>query len=208
MLRIKKLSSYEEFRDIKEEWDGLISKANIDNIFLTHDWIGSYIRNYYDGDRLIILTVLDGDELVGIAPLMIRKYSFMGIVAKSVCFIGTAVSDRMDFILATPKEEYLLSIMDYLMDISAHWDFMDFQEIPGSSGAVEMIEKWLDLRKLKFISGPQERSFFIRLDRDVDFILKKVSKNFNAHFEPSLSSEKSSHITTIRFSSLISSSFK
>lgn len=179
MLRIKEISSYEGFRGMKEAWNDLIARSNTDNIFLTHDWMDSYIRNCCNSKRLIILTVFDADALVGIAPLMIRKYSFMGIPVRSVCFIGTMASDRMDFILDGPKERCVLSIMDYLMGIDRDWDFLDFQEITRSSGTVEMMERWIDLQKPRFISGPWDRSFFIKLDSNIDFFLKRVSKRLH-----------------------------
>jgi len=185
MLRIKELSSYEEFSRMKEVWGNLIARSNVDNIFLTHEWMDSYIRNCCNGNRLIILTVFDGDTLVGIAPLMIRKYNFMGISAKSVCFIGTTASDRMDFILDGHKEKCVISIMDYLMGIKNDWDFVDFQEIPRSSGTMEIIEKWVNLQGLKFISGPWGRSFFIKLDYDLDFPLQKICKKLHRKMKKS-----------------------
>jgi CelD/BcsL family acetyltransferase involved in cellulose biosynthesis len=179
MLRIKEISSYEEFRALKDAWSDLMSKGNLDNLYLTHDWIDPYIRNCCNGDRLVILTVFDGSILIGIAPLMIKKYSFMGIIVKSVCFIGTGESDRMDFIISALKEKCILSIMDYLMDINKDWDFLDLQEVPESSGTLETIEKWVNLRKLKFIPTLQDKTFFVKLNSNADFLLKKVSKKLD-----------------------------
>lgn len=179
MIRIKEFSSYEEFSGMKEAWDDLIARSKVDNVFLTYDWMGSYIRNCCNGDRLIILTVFDDDALVGIAPLMIRRHGFKGLSVKSICFIGTTASDRMDFILDGPREKCVMSIMDYLIGIGRDWDFLDFHEIAGSSGTLEAIEKWAKLRDLKSVSGPWERSFFIKLNGNAEFILKKVSKKLN-----------------------------
>lgn len=179
MLRIKEISGYEEFMAMKDAWSDLISKSSADNLYLTHDWIGPYIRNCCNGNRLVILTVFEDSVLIGIAPLMIRKYSFMGIIVKSVCFIGTGESDRMDFIIGASKERCVLSIMDHLMNINKDWDFLDFQEIPEHSGAAEAIEKWGNLRKLKSISTFRDKAFFINLNSNADFLLNKVSKKLH-----------------------------
>lgn len=179
MLKIKEISGYEEFMAMKDAWSDLMSKSNADNLYLTHDWIDSYIRNCCNGDKLVMLTVFDDSVLIGIAPLMIRKYSFMGITVKSVCFIGTGGSDRMDFIIGASKEKCILSIMDYLMNISKDWDFLDFQEILGYSGTAETMEKWGNFRKLKFISTFRDKTFFINLNSDADFLLNKVSKKLD-----------------------------
>ena len=179
MLRIKEISNYEEFRAIKDTWSDLMSKSSIDNLYLTHNWIDPYIRNCCNGDKLVILTVFDDSVLVGIAPLMIKKHSFMGIIVKSVCFIGTGESDRMDFIIGAPKEKCVLFIMDYLININKDWDFLDFQEIPEHSGIAETIEEWINLRKLKSISTFRDRAFFINLSSNADFLLNKVSKKLH-----------------------------
>ncbi len=179
MIRIRELSSYEEFRGIKEAWGDLVARSKADNVFLTYEWADSYIRNFCNGNELIILTVFDDDELVGIAPLMVRRHGLRWFSVKSICFIGTTVSDRMDFIIDGPREKYVMPIMDYLINIDSDWDFLDFHEIAGSSGTAEAIEKWVKLRDLKSVSGPWDRSFFIKLNGNVDFVLKKVSKKFH-----------------------------
>jgi len=176
VLKIKEISSYEEFKGMKGAWNELVSRSGVDNIYLTHVWIDSYINNCCNDNRLIILAVFEGDNLIGIAPLMIRKHNLIGIVIRSVCFIGTRESDRMDFILAASKEECVQHIMNYIMDINKDWDFLDFQEIPKSSGTVEVMEKWANDRKLKSVSDPWDRSFFIKLNGSTDLLLKKVSK--------------------------------
>ncbi len=185
MLEIKEISSYKKFRDMREAWDDLISRSKVDNIFLTHDWMDSYIRNCCNGNRLVVLTVFDGEILVGIAPLMIRRYDFMGAHARSVCFIGTTVSDRMDFILDAPRERCVPPIMDYLMEMSADWDFLDFQEMATSFGTVELIQNWVKSRRLKYISSNSTRSFFIKLDSDSELFLKRNSKKLHRKIKKS-----------------------
>jgi CelD/BcsL family acetyltransferase involved in cellulose biosynthesis len=65
------------------------------------------------------------------------------------------------------------------MSFSKDWDFLDFQEIPGHSGTAETIEKWSNSRKLKSISIFRDKSFFMDLNSNADFFLKKVSKKLN-----------------------------
>jgi CelD/BcsL family acetyltransferase involved in cellulose biosynthesis len=185
MLRIEEISSYEEFRGIENAWRDLISKAGIDNPYLTYDWIEPYVKNCCNGKKLMILMVFDGGVLAGIAPLMVRKYSFMGITVRSVCFIGTGESDTIDFIIDASKEKYILSIMDYLMNINKDWDFLDFQEIPEHSGTVETIEKWLSMQKLKYVSSFRDKIFFVNLKSDVDSLLNKFSRRLHVKMKKS-----------------------
>src|SRR3989338_1398324 len=99
MLKISRISNYNEFKIYSERWQDILSRSKISNVFLTYDWIGACIKHFHEHDRLLILNVFDNERLVGIAPLMIKKYKWFGLPVKTVFFIGTSISDRMDFIL-------------------------------------------------------------------------------------------------------------
>ena len=107
MIKITEISEYKKFMDCKPEWENLLSRSRADNVFLTHDWIAGCIKYFYAGDRLLILNIFDGADLTGIAPLVIKKGGYFGLPIRTVSFIGTSISDRMDFILAGDKKEII-----------------------------------------------------------------------------------------------------
>ncbi|MBU4343504.1 MAG: GNAT family N-acetyltransferase [Candidatus Omnitrophica bacterium] len=183
MLRISRISDYSEFRNYKDSWGDLLSRSGIDNIFLTYEWIDACIRYFCKGQRLLILNVFKGDRLVGIAPLMIRRYKYFGLPVRAVFFIGTIISDRMDFILDGHKKESIALIMDYLIDMKSDWDFIDLQEIAEHTDSREIIEAWLKGRKLLNIIGPSTKSFFIEFNENKDYFYETSSKGFNAGFK-------------------------
>ena len=145
MLKIVRISDYSEFKDCKDRWEDLLSRSHADNIFLTYDWIDACIRHFFNKEKLLILNIYDDDKLAGIAPLMIRRHKYFGFPVKSVCFIGTGISDRMDFILYGDKEEIVTVAMGYLMGIKSEWDFIDLEEIPGHRGTAEAIQRYKDI---------------------------------------------------------------
>lgn len=180
MLRIAEVSNYDEFTKRRDAWEDLLSRSGIDNIFLTYEWVDACIRYFCKGQRLLILNVFKGDRLVGIAPLMIRRYKYFGLPVRAVFFIGTIISDRMDFILGGHKEESIALIMDYLIDMKSDWDFIDLQEIAEHTASREIIEAWLKGRKLLNIIGPSTKSFFIEFNENKDYFYETFSKGFNA----------------------------
>ena len=176
MLRISKISNYNEFKELKGAWGDLLSRAKIDNIFLTHDWVDAYIKHFCENQKLLILNIFKDGELIGLAPMMIRRYKYFGFPVRSICFIGTAISDRMDFILNENKKEGINLILDYIMTIKDEWDSVDFQEIAKDTGTFEIVKEWLAKKSVINIQGPFERSFFIELNGNKDILSSKFSK--------------------------------
>jgi CelD/BcsL family acetyltransferase involved in cellulose biosynthesis len=179
MLRINRISTHNEFIKYRDSWRILSENSNIDNIFLTFEWVDGCIRHFCKNDKLLILNVLDGDRLIGIAPLMIKRYRYFGLQVRSVCFIGTSVSDRMDFIVAERQEESIRMLLDYLMNIKDEWDFIDLQEMVENTKTVEAIKAWLRNKKLLRIFGPSQKSFFIEFNGNRDFLFRVFSNRLN-----------------------------
>ncbi len=176
MMKIIEISDYKKFMDSRTEWEDLVSRSKVDNVFLTHDWIAGCIKYFYAGDRLLILNVFDGADLVGIAPLVIKKGRYFGLPVKTVSFIGTSISDRMDFILAGDKKEMIKVIFDYLESIKKEWDMIDLQELAGYTASLECIQSYIKEKGLVNIIGPVKKDFFINFDKDKDFYPQKFSK--------------------------------
>ena len=175
MLIVSQVSSYDTFRNCKDKWDGLLSKSDADNIFLTYDWIDACLRHFHKKEEMLILNVFHDNKLVGIAPLVIIKKRYAWFTVKIVSFIGTSVSDRMDFIIDGNKEEIITLMLDYLMKIKRRWDIVDLQEITEGTGTMKIIERYMGNNKIMNIIGPQAKSFFIELSRNKDFIFQKYS---------------------------------
>ena len=178
MLKIVKIN-HNELENYKDAWQELLLKSKIDNIFLTHDWISLCIRHFFMPQDLLILTVFSGDTLVGIAPLMIKKYKYFGLPVKSVCFIGTTISDRMDFILHGNKEEIIELIMGYLMKIKNKWDFVDLEELSSQTGTVKAVETYLAGNHIINMLGPSKKSFYITMDNAEGDISREFLKKFH-----------------------------
>ena len=180
MLKLKKVSNYEEFKDYKYAWQKLLSESNVSNVFLTYDWIDSCIKNFCKFEDLLILNIFEDENLTGIAPLMIKKYRYFGLPVRAVCFIGTQISDRMDFIIRGNKDEYLSMILDYLASVKEKWDFIDLQEIAEYTGTMDAMARCVKKTGLLNIAGPLKKSFFIEFSKNKDEIYNKFSKKYRA----------------------------
>src|SRR5262245_6672535 len=132
-MYVKAITTYSEFLTMHEDWERLMERAPAANIFLTHDWLATWWRHYGNGNRLYILAVYEGKELIGLAPLMIQERRLAGVlVLRRVAFLGTGVSDRLDILLAPGHERAILAAMfSHLRH--QQWDIVDLQEIPEES---------------------------------------------------------------------------
>ena len=164
MLTVSLVSNYDTFRNCKDEWDDLLSKSDADNIFLTYDWIDACLKHFHKTEEVLILDIFQDNKLVGIAPLVIMKKRCMGFAVRMVCFIGTSISDRMDFIIDGNKEEIITLILGYLMKIKRRWDIIDLQEIAENTDTMKIIQRYIENNKIMNIIGPETRSFFIALN--------------------------------------------
>jgi len=178
MLKIVRVSDYSEFKDYKDRWDDLLSSSHADNIFLTYEWIDACIRHFFNEEKLLILNVYNDGRLIGIAPLMIKRHKYFGLPVKSVCFIGTSISDRMDFIIKGERENILGLIVDYLVGIKSEWDFIDLEEIPDHAGAIQAMQRHLAKKRIINMPGPAKKSFYITMDKAKGSVRQDFSKKF------------------------------
>lgn len=179
MLKIFEISSYERFKELKEAWDNLSLKSMADNIFLSYDWIDTYIKHFGKDARILILNVYKDNMLVGIAPLMIKRFTYCGLPsARILCFIGMDIADRLDFIIDGDRREILAAMLDYAIRLDKEWDFADFHGLADYTNTFEIIEDWLCNIKMPNISGPLEKYFYINFNGKKDFFSWKFSKRF------------------------------
>ncbi len=163
MLSIKKISTQNEFSELKEDWTDLLKKSRSDTLFLTWEWMYTWWDYFKDNKYLFILTVYDeSDNLVGIAPLCINNKNVGSIpVLKYVEFLGTMPisSDHLDFIICKRMERKVLgAIVEYIFQ-EGKWDFCLLTNIPITS---------LTSRLLKEIMG--NRPFQLEISQVCPYI--------------------------------------
>lgn len=144
-MEINILSTYKQFLSLGEKWNHLLHKSDSDTIFLTFEWIKAWIDNFLNQDELFIITVSnEKKELIGIAPLCIRKTKFVGFLPmRTIVFIGDrdAGSEYLDFIILKGSEEHICqSIFQFLKKNKQLYDFLFLKEIPESSPNLKFME--------------------------------------------------------------------
>lgn len=127
-MQIRMIDNLAEFRAARDGWDELLLGSGSDHVFLTHEWLLAWWEVFGGSHELFILEVKDGEKLLAIAPLMIKK----GPVNK-LQFIAHEISDYMDFIVAGRARECFEMIFKKIGEQAPRWDWAEFIYLPETS---------------------------------------------------------------------------
>ncbi len=89
------------FGALQQEWDELLQASDSACVFLTWEWLYTWWKHLAESQRLCILVVRRGNELVGVAPLGVRARDLSrAIPFPALEFLGSgyAGSDYLDII--------------------------------------------------------------------------------------------------------------
>jgi CelD/BcsL family acetyltransferase involved in cellulose biosynthesis len=111
--------------ELQGAWNSLVFRSSFPNFFSSYEWVRSWWKIFGKGKEEWVWGFYQSGTLIGIAP--------MALSGKSLSFIGTGLSDRLDFIIEKGKEgEFLLSFLDLIQEQGC-WDLLDLQEVDSES---------------------------------------------------------------------------
>lgn len=127
----------EEFmsQDMKASWTELVGQSVFSDTGLTWSWATtwwSFFSSYGAGRKeLFVLTYMEGEELKGIAPFMLR--TMLGIrILEFIGQSGGATTDYTGFVVKQgPLNNFYLHLNSWLIDHKGEWDVINLV-LPGS----------------------------------------------------------------------------
>ena len=142
MLEIRRLTSTEEFDALEPIWNKLAESAEFVTVFQTFEWLHSWWQSFGSNHELNILTVYDGEKLIGIAPLMLTRLRRFGRKCRSIQFIGTPDSDYHDFIGAE-KKLIADAVIDHLLGRQSEWTDIDLDQVSERTPTAQILSERL-----------------------------------------------------------------
>ena len=142
-MRLSIISSEQFLSNLAPEWSALVGNAADANTFLTPEWVLSWWEAYKPQADLVVAIARTGDELVGIAPMMVTSERRFGLTIRYLRFIGdgSLETDHMNFIVVADRaSEIRRLLLDSLL--SARWDIAVFANVPAHSMIVPDIKDW------------------------------------------------------------------
>jgi len=123
---------------VRKEWNEFINSINDNTFFLSWERIAPSVKYLEQGSTIKILFGMDGNDILGIAPLRKTSRFFNGQPIYSVI---ESLSDRaFGILLAKRKAECLKMFLTYLYN-QKDWDFLYFNDVPETFPIVDLLKK-------------------------------------------------------------------
>ena len=112
--RIETITDSAGFHAMREEWAELLESSTSDCVFLTWEWLHTWWKHLGAGRQLDLIAVRQGEELVGLAPLMVGRPRLGRLIpCRTREFLGTGSvgSDYLDVIVRRGHESGALDAL-------------------------------------------------------------------------------------------------
>jgi CelD/BcsL family acetyltransferase involved in cellulose biosynthesis len=142
-LGISLLCTASELEDLREEWNALLQVSAADTVFLTWEWASAWWKSYGSDLALCILRIRDGDSIVALAPLYLKRFRRYGFSYTGAYLVGdgSADSDYLDLIVRMGHEERVgQELAAFCRDGRLPGDLLFMNEIPETSDVLNHLE--------------------------------------------------------------------
>ncbi|MEM3759539.1 MAG: GNAT family N-acetyltransferase [Candidatus Bathyarchaeia archaeon] len=157
MPNLRVIEDFEEFKGFKDIWNKVLQRSLDNDVFSTWEWLYCWWKHFGKGRKLRVLTAEENGEIVGIAPFMLSKYSFLRFSKLSrIEFIGFPQADYNNLILVKRDLNCLKFFLKSLREFS-DWDLLDLRDIRDDSFSGQALQVLAHARgkdpKLKVTNG-------------------------------------------------------
>ena len=167
------ISEYNDIKLFDNTWDKVLEKSKNKNVFLTIDWLKSWLNVYSKvGDEQVILCIKENNAIIGLAPLIIKVINEYGLRYKKLQFIGSNQCDYMDFVFTQEGPESLNSIVNYVLDNSDRWNICEMNNFSEESNSVSILQKLLRERSIAYDFKLLSVCPYVILDAEITQYLK------------------------------------
>jgi CelD/BcsL family acetyltransferase involved in cellulose biosynthesis len=117
-----------------EQWNELVTHNETNSIFQTHQWFDTWWRTFGAAHGLFFLLIRNDRDIVGFAPLMVRRGR---LGWRRLQFVGTGNADYQDIVvLPEHKPAALRSICSFLSEHDSRWDSLWLSNVPSQSSTL------------------------------------------------------------------------
>lgn len=176
-IQIRHITDTSEFKTLKEPWNALLKQNHIDDAFLTWEWLFSWWRVFNQGLQLWIITAWRSNQLVGIAPLMLKKRGKFGFNANILCTLGSPMNDVGGFIVQDQNDQIIEALSNYIIEQKEIWDIFELSEFPIEGPEIEAIKAAFKPSNFSLIEKHLEH-YYLPTETDWDKYYKSLSKKF------------------------------
>src|SRR5215212_6879296 len=126
------LTDTRDFAALEEEWEDLYQNSPLATPFQSWAWLYSWWESYGEDYELRLITVRDGDLLVGLMTLMLdTRFGFLG----RLLFIESGITDYLDILLREGWEKAVSDAGVHALQQMDSWKVADLQRLRPEAAA-------------------------------------------------------------------------
>ena len=172
--------THKDFSEIGQTaWNMLVEQSIADTPFSRYEYLSEWWKTLGGGEwknaELLLVSAVEDDELVGIAPLFIAGYDGR----KAVLLLGSIeISDYLDLIVREADlPRFLSGLMDFLASSHAGaWSTMDWYNLPDSSPTLAALKADSERRGWNYHEEVYRPTPRIALNGSFEEYLSRVEK--------------------------------
>lgn len=150
---------------LKDAWGDLLYRCGNDNVFLSYEWIFSYLEVYESYENLFVIVAKYENEIIGICPFKTKKLNFgFGIKAKEISFICDGHTDYQDIIvLEEYRKQFYIELLDYLRANSGLWNVIRLSNIREDSDTIGGFARAAESARFEYKISDNQSCFYLNL---------------------------------------------
>ena len=163
MIVLEEIRETERFGRLQPEWDELLRLSRSRCVFLTHEWLFTWLKHLAEDRQLALLTARESGRLVGVFPLTLRKPAPLRMTPEMLEFIGSGVigSDYLDLILHPRTEAQVLASFAEWLDRTGR--IVQLSQLRRGSSAAQVLARRLTMRAWRFTEAKINVCPFVEL---------------------------------------------
>jgi CelD/BcsL family acetyltransferase involved in cellulose biosynthesis/2-polyprenyl-3-methyl-5-hydroxy-6-metoxy-1,4-benzoquinol methylase len=181
------LTTRKDLDAIRSEWSDLASGISPASLYFTPEWMLTWWDCFATGRmQPAVVTVRRQNRLIGIAPFMIKRESFLGFPTSSVEFISMArfaddplcLPGTLDFIVGNDHESVVRAIWDAVVAMNG-WDMIRLHPVPAASRSVALLESLASTGGYQTVRRNVDANYHIRPAGSIEEYLAGLNPSFH-----------------------------
>ncbi|MGI9259550.1 MAG: GNAT family N-acetyltransferase [Gammaproteobacteria bacterium] len=175
------VTTTEEWRGLREEWTELLSESRANTIFLSWEWLESWIQVQVTAPSLFVICVRDDDgTLLAAAPLYQVEYRLLKFLPYTILHVLGDTDSGAEYQTWIARESHeqaaLTEIVSALKELNSRWDLIWMPKLENWTNSVAPIVDALQAGG--FAVNTREAEFSaVALPESFDEFLSQMSSN-------------------------------
>ena len=170
MYKIQEIRRLEDLDCIQDEWDRLLESTRDGSLFLSKEWLKTWLEVYWNGRPIRFLLARDENGLRGLAPLLVDSAGELWC-SRSLTLAANSHSHTSTILGGQDKIEVLDAFLEHLARSRSHAR-MAFKHVVRSSSVATRLPEIAGQHRMCTVARDSTNWSLVRIDGDWEDYLK------------------------------------